>query len=1289
MNPLTPSRARTQQRVSSDLHNTTSPVRGKTAHSQPLYTTVDNLLLPGVIGATVEGPKTPLRTPNAKRVLDFFTHTNTKGGSNRNKMAIPSSPFGVPQTRRTSSYSYIDAEIAVDRPLSLNHDHSNRNYNNSPPTPQGKQYRKAFRPHDTPISGSKRPSRFNNVDNVRNNVNNNGRRSDGTSYLYNTSPFVDGQVDNRAGPMSPFSRKNSNDIEYGGEDDEDDKENQPRLANLRSHQETKRTPTNHRFYSRERPQPDDGDGSRDMINNTYEEDDEGLDIGGQEDEIYPNDKFRGNVYQSGIQDDQEDESMDEREMAELKREQEQIGFIKRMAHLLRKQRDEFGWGPTKHQDGQPSEGSDVDSDSSFTSARVRRESYQRKKIPVASRLNRMISVPSKSPSPTPQQKSPTPQQRSLTPQPLSSQLQKASSQSQPTSPRSPDKSPFNIPSMRQFDSGIGLDGSQESHDEFDHLEELPEEEIYENIRGDDNTKDPGAEEESLIAQDTIQPLERHPTPPSRPSSRIATIKREDEADVQPYVMEHYGEHSDTSDYESDIDRRPRFRQSSKMHYSAEPRYNWHQEVVHSTLYPSDESDQPRVYPWHVVGHTIISYMDTLENAILSFKATLEFYAWTIASWISFIVLWPWTKRDIVWNIVDSWIRAGVASGLFRPGTLFGVALLGLAVWGSHKFGYDSFSEVKGGRNCDNETVLSNPSNGPLLKEIISNTWDKLSRQEIEEHNESIDSKIARKWFDWVPNVPTISNWIPFRKDTKDHSPLPSPTSTMEIPTEQIQSLEELELRIEWIQRALKDLGHADDRLDKKLHSELKSMSVRVSNVERNLNDVLNEVGSLKEYVRNGEWIEQTVELIRDEIPRHLVVAKDPKTGKLLIPSGFWNNVRELFMTSEDAQKIFQDQLALLDQDADAQEDASSGSSRWSWGSSRGKKKAGKAVKWEDFLLENEKAMNTFVEDRMSKVSRRVFLGLVRTEANEIWQSLERNVVALLEKQGKLEGKSAPDSTTDNNDPSRALTEVEQGLIMGLIDKALEKYSADVLAKPDFALYSAGGRIIPRLTSPNYYHYVEPTLLGRLGARFFVPLPRREKHPEKAIEPDMHAGECWAMDGQEGQLAVRLARKIIITEVTIEHADPSVVLDLGSAAREIEVWGLRGREDAAPTTPPSTRPKAEIPENDKKTQESQQGSSPSETTASTKPGSWWREGSPWPGSTLLTSFEFTAGSVSEDGDGTEKSKSRQTFSIPLSKQTVPSVGAVFRIKSNWGHPKMTCIYRVRVHGYEPTDTLDQK
>ncbi|KAK3838279.1 MAG: hypothetical protein J3R72DRAFT_386939 [Linnemannia gamsii] len=1363
MNIPTPSRTRTQPRVSSDLHHTvndySSPARSKatTTTTPPLYTSVDNLLLPGVIGATVQGPKTPIRSPNAKRVLDFFPHANNSSDSKKNNMAYPSSPFAVPQPRRANG-NYIDTEVALDRPLSQGYSQTTfRNGGNIPVTPQGKQYRKAFRPHDTPIAGSKRPQSSNIIDNVRNNGGSNGRKSGGlASYLYRASPFVDDLADDRATPVSPLGNNNYDN------DEDDDKENQS-SANLRSRQETdhlERT-MDHQFYSSQAGNEED---PRDEFehNNAYEEDDQGLDIGEREDEIYPQERFRGNSYQDAMLDDQDDESMDEQtehEVAELKREQEQLGFIKRWAHLLRQQRDEFGWGGSKQPDGYPSEGSDIDSDSSFTSARVRRESYQRKKSPVASRLSRVIAAPataSKSPSPQPRSSTPqprlstpqprlsTPRPRSATPQLASPQLRPMSPRSQPTSPRSQptpsrsqvisprssDKSPFNIPSMRQFDSGIGLDGSQESYDEAELQEEMPEDEADVEEEEEEEVDEQEADdirlagvEDDLIVQDW--PVQRRVTPSPRPSSQAGAIQ--DEQDEHPYITERFDQHSDTSDYESETEGPPRYGFSSRPQYSDEPQHIWHHERAYHTSYqPSDASENARVYPWHVVEHAIVGYMDTAQHWYHSLTTALEHYAWVIFSWVAFIVLWPWTQRHAVRNVGESWVRAGVASGLLQPGTLFGVALLGLALWGSHKFGYESFSGIKDGRACNNETVVQSPGRGLLLKEIVSNTWDKISWPATPHRGRDSSNRSTRQWFDWVPKAPSVDKWIPFRKGKKpSSSSFPSPSSTIQIPTEQIQSLEGLESRIDWIQKKLVDLGHADARLDKDLHSKLEDMSIWVSGVEHKLNKVSsdvnrvssdvnmvsNKVDSLEKYVRDGLWIEQTVlELVRDEIPRHLVVAHDPKTGKLTIPSEFWDTARELFMTSEQVQKSIQDQVALLGQDSDSderQEDDSSASGRWTWGgSSRGKKKGGKAIGWDDFLLENEKAMSSFVEGRMSKVSRTVFLGLVRTEANLIWQSLERNVVAMLEKQGKLEGKPAPTkgshaSSSSTNSPERALTDVEQDLISGLIDKALEKYSADALAKPDYALYSAGGRIIPRLTSANYFHHVEPTWLGRLGGRFFVSLPRREKPAEKAIEPDMHTGECWAMNGQEGQLAIRLARKIVITEVTIEHADPSVVLDLGSAAREIEVWSLRGREDAAPSTPQSARPNVEssssrttLAEEDK--QETMSGESTT-TPSSNKQASWWREGSPWPGSTLLTTIEFNANKTVSSGnddnngggiDATEKPKSRQTFSIPLSKQVVASVGAVFRIKSNWGHPKMTCIYRVRVHGYEPTEMPGQ-
>ncbi|KAF8926086.1 hypothetical protein BGZ58_000195 [Dissophora ornata] len=634
-----------------------------------------------------------------------------------------------------------------------------------------------------------------------------------------------------------------------------------------------------------------------------------------------------------------------------------------------------------------------------------------------------------------------------------------------------------------------------------------------------------------------------------------------------------------------------------------------------------------------------------------------------------------------WINAQSWVHAGVASGLLSPGTLIGVAVLCFAVGGRYILGYDGSSDVqwKDG-NCENATVaVRNPNQNVFFKGIISNTWDKLGWGSSANNSQYRgDGSRSAGWLTkWIPQLPTMSHWIPSgtgsKKSKKD-------TNKIQIPTADIQSLEELESRIEWIQKVLVDLGHADEELSKELQIKMDGMSVWISGVEHKLNRVSNEVHSLREYVKDGRWIEQTVlELIRDEIPRHLVVSRDPKTGKLSIPGDFWETARGLFLTPEQMETSIKEKFEKLGLDPEEQDEVLQPGG-WGWGSSKTKgSKNGKGiVSWDDFLRENERAMSDFVEGRMSKVSRSVFLSLVRTEANAIWQGLERNVMALLEKQGKLQGRTAPGRSgykSNNNVAGRELTEVEQDLILGLIDEALEKYSADAMAKPDYALFSAGGRIIPRLTSPSYHHVVNPTFWGRIGLQYIVPSPRREKSADKAIQPDMHSGECWAMDGQDGQLGIRLARRIIVSEVTIEHADPSVVLDMNSAPREVEIWGLRGDEDRAP--------RSEQPAHSESTSQTGPGSSEQEAKeeqskpvdSNAKPNTWWREGIPWHGATLLTTVQY---------DASADKKTRQTFSIPLSKQTVPSMGVALRFKSNWGHPNYTCVYRVRVHGYEPTE-----
>ncbi|KAG0057352.1 hypothetical protein BGZ83_011595 [Gryganskiella cystojenkinii] len=529
-------------------------------------------------------------------------------------------------------------------------------------------------------------------------------------------------------------------------------------------------------------------------------------------------------------------------------------------------------------------------------------------------------------------------------------------------------------------------------------------------------------------------------------------------------------------------------------------------------------------------------------------------------------------------------------------------------------------------------------------------------------------------------------------------------------TERDKKVNDLERRIQQkIAEKERQVSELQNFVESKLHetdAKVEDMSVWIGGIEHKLERVEDDVTTLKKYISKGGWIDlKILEIVQDQIPRYLVVSKDPKTGKLSIPGSFWDSARELFMTSDQVQKSIDEKLSVRlgstheASDSDANEPTTGG---WTWGSKgskTNKKKTGQPMTWDEFLGENRVPIANYVDGRITTVSRAVFLNLVKTEATEIWKGIEKNVVALLEKQGKLKGR-AP--TQHGSAPgvfgqSTELTDVERDLVNTLIDEALNKYSADVLAKVDYALYSAGGRIIPRLTSDDYRHGSQPKLLERVKSRFFFPLPHREKPSRTVIEPDVHAGQCWPMKGQRGQVAVRLARQIVVTEVTIEHADPSVVLDSGSAPREIEIWSLTTDTDAAPTSP--YRPGASSADDNKsgdenkKTEANVEASSSSKSTDGKEAGYAWNYegGPPWHGSKLLTTVVYDA-SAGVLPDGTplrsfgdiapsKKSNPRQTFSIPLSKQSEPSQGIVFRIKSNWGHPAYTCVYRVRVHGYE--------
>lgn len=239
------------------------------------------------------------------------------------------------------------------------------------------------------------------------------------------------------------------------------------------------------------------------------------------------------------------------------------------------------------------------------------------------------------------------------------------------------------------------------------------------------------------------------------------------------------------------------------------------------------------------------------------------------------------------------------------------------------------------------------------------------------------------------------------------------------------------------------------------------------------------------------------------------------------------------------------------------------------------------------------------------------------------------------------------------------------LISSIVDRSLSRYSKDVLAKPDFALWSAGGRIIPEITTDSYESKVPPpsflknvmyswTGLGSLT------IPGRP--PVYALHPDLHVGNCWAFPGSSGQLGIALARLVYITEITIDHPSRDVTFDIRSAPKDIEVWGfIEGADNMAKYHAFIERERA----------------ASFESSNSTDVGV---EGDPtFPGQPAGTTYLRLA-SLSYD---IKFDSHIQTFVIPPEIQDLQiDFGVVlFRILSNWDDDEYTCLYRVRVHGTE--------
>ncbi|GAN07259.1 SUN domain-containing protein 2 [Mucor ambiguus] len=190
----------------------------------------------------------------------------------------------------------------------------------------------------------------------------------------------------------------------------------------------------------------------------------------------------------------------------------------------------------------------------------------------------------------------------------------------------------------------------------------------------------------------------------------------------------------------------------------------------------------------------------------------------------------------------------------------------------------------------------------------------------------------------------------------------------------------------------------------------------------------------------------------------------------------------------------------------------------------------------------------------------------------------------------------------------------------LVASAVEKYHQDMLDTADFALESRGGHVIFTKTSPTF----DPVGPWKRRLRTSMGLSIMLRPPEMAIRPDTHAGACWSMAGQQGSLGITLSEPILIQGVTIEHPSKNILLhDIDSAPKDMEVYGISnygvyGKEEELVS---------------------------------------------------LGRVYYDINSIS---------KPVQTFTIN-NNPTEAYRAILIKIKSNWGNPDHTDLYRIRVHG----------
>ncbi|SCV74075.1 BQ2448_6507 [Microbotryum intermedium] len=476
-------------------------------------------------------------------------------------------------------------------------------------------------------------------------------------------------------------------------------------------------------------------------------------------------------------------------------------------------------------------------------------------------------------------------------------------------------------------------------------------------------------------------------------------------------------------------------------------------------------------------------------------------------------------------------------------------------------------------------------------------------------------------------------------------------------------------------------------------ADLRKLKASIDAAAKDIASLGGKVAQVAQDVRKGLDGERMAKLALEAIEQRLpakVAVKVNENGKVEVDATFWQYLRDAFVDKKQVETIVNGKVARelaklpLKTDGDAPPAPIV---------------IHESPKWDEFLEANDAALRALVSSHIEGrtgsdaiVTRKAFLDTLRREiktlkadfeakANENVEKIGQELLRKVAKQDEMKrkesgsgglashlhlpfsGHKGSDSGASAGIPSDNMA----ALVSSLVDSALLRYSKDVLARPDYALFTAGGRVVRTLTSPTY----EANPLGasrRALAWVTGTAGPRGRPPVTALHPDNTPGSCWPFVGSTGQLGIQLSRSIVPSDVTIEHVSVDVSLDgtVASAPREFEVWGVvESRSDIERLAryryeQQETRREAEA-----------QGDEEAKDVELDPPTSI----PPTPNHILLAIGSYDAASPTPI----------QTFPVtPMARQlAIPVQVVILKVLSNHGESAYTCLYRVRVGGMSTT------